>query len=52
MMPRLKSVFRVLLDVVELYIPMLAFLSIFVCFLLQIVSRYFFTPSCGRRNWP
>jgi TRAP-type C4-dicarboxylate transport system permease small subunit len=48
MMPRLKSVFRVLLDVVELYIPMLAFLSIFVCFLLQIVSRYFFTPLM----WP
>lgn len=45
---RPKAVFRVLLDIVELYIPMLAFISIFVCFLLQIVSRYFFTPLM----WP
>jgi TRAP-type C4-dicarboxylate transport system permease small subunit len=48
MASRLKTAFRVLLDIVELYIPMLAFLSIFVCFLLQIVSRYFFTPLM----WP
>jgi len=45
---RMKSVLLVLLDVIELYIPMLAFLTIFSCFLLQIVSRYFFTPLM----WP
>jgi TRAP-type C4-dicarboxylate transport system permease small subunit len=45
---RLKSVFMILLDVVELYMPMLAFLTIFVCFMIQIVSRYFFTPLM----WP
>jgi TRAP-type C4-dicarboxylate transport system permease small subunit len=37
-----------LLDVVELYVPMLAFLTIFVCFMMQIISRYFFTPLM----WP
>lgn len=47
-MPSLKKVLSFLLDIIELYIPMLAFLSIFVCFLLQIVSRYFFTPLM----WP
>ena len=45
---RPRSVFMFLLDVVELYMPMLAFLTIFVCFLIQIVSRYFFTPLM----WP
>lgn len=44
----LKKVLSFLLDIVELYIPMLAFLCIFVCFLIQIVSRYFFTPLM----WP
>jgi TRAP-type C4-dicarboxylate transport system permease small subunit len=48
MKARIKSILLVLLDVVELYLPMLAFLTIFVCFLLQIVSRYFFTPLM----WP
>jgi TRAP-type C4-dicarboxylate transport system permease small subunit len=43
-----KRVFSVLLDIVEMYVPILAFLCIFVCFLLQIVSRYFFTPLM----WP
>lgn len=45
---RPKSLFNALLDIVELYIPMLAFVAIFICFLLQIVSRYFFTPLM----WP
>jgi TRAP-type C4-dicarboxylate transport system permease small subunit len=43
-----KSALLFLLDVVELYLPMLAFLTIFVCFMIQIVSRYFFTPLM----WP
>jgi TRAP-type C4-dicarboxylate transport system permease small subunit len=43
-----KSVFRVLLDIVEVFVPIVAFLTIFVCFLLQIGSRYFFTPLM----WP
>lgn len=45
---KLKAIFRVLVDIVEIYVPMAAFLCIFVCFLLQIVSRYFFTPLM----WP
>jgi TRAP-type C4-dicarboxylate transport system permease small subunit len=45
---RTKAVLQFLLDVVELYVPMLAFLTIFVCFMIQIVSRYFFTPLM----WP
>jgi len=48
MVSRTRSVLRVLLDIIELYIPMIAFLAIFVCFLLQIISRYFFTPLM----WP
>jgi TRAP-type C4-dicarboxylate transport system permease small subunit len=45
---RTKAVLQFLLDVVELYVPMLAFLTIFVCFMIQIISRYFFTPLM----WP
>ena len=45
---RTRSVLRLLLDVVELYVPMVTFLTIYVCFMLQIVSRYFFTPL----TWP
>ncbi len=45
---RAKSLLLILVDVVELYVPMLAFLAIFVCFMIQIVSRYFFTPLM----WP
>jgi TRAP-type C4-dicarboxylate transport system permease small subunit len=48
MQQRTRRVLQFLLDVVELYLPMLAFLTIFVCFMLQIVSRYFFTPMM----WP
>jgi TRAP-type C4-dicarboxylate transport system permease small subunit len=48
MVSRLASISRVLLDVIEVYVPILAFLTIFICFLLQIVSRYFFTPLM----WP
>lgn len=45
---RPRSILKVLLDILEIYVPMLAFLCIFVCFMLQIVSRYFFTPLM----WP
>jgi TRAP-type C4-dicarboxylate transport system permease small subunit len=48
MAPRLKKALGFLLDVIEMYVPILAFLCIFLCFLLQIVSRYFFTPLM----WP
>jgi TRAP-type C4-dicarboxylate transport system permease small subunit len=48
MKQRTKSVLLILLDIVELYLPMLAFLTIYLCFMLQIVSRYFFTPLM----WP
>ena len=45
---RSKSVLLFLVDIVELYVPTIAFLTIFVCFMIQIVSRYFFTPLM----WP
>lgn len=45
---RPKTVFLFLLDLIELYIPILAFLTIFTCFMVQIISRYFFTPLM----WP
>ncbi len=45
---RRKSVLLLLVDIIELYLPMAAFLTIYVCFMLQIVSRYFFTPLM----WP
>ena len=48
MKQRTKPVLLFLLDIVELYLPMLAFLTIFVCFMIQIISRYFFTPLM----WP
>ena len=48
MPPRFKKALGFLLDIVELYVPILAFLCIFACFLIQIVSRYFFTPLM----WP
>ena len=48
MKQRTKSILLFLLDIVELYLPMVAFLTIFVCFMIQIVSRYFFTPLM----WP
>ena len=40
MKQRTKSVLLFLLDILELYLPMIAFLTIFVCFMIQIVSRY------------
>jgi TRAP-type C4-dicarboxylate transport system permease small subunit len=48
MKQRAKSILLFLLDIVELYLPMLAFLTIYLCFMLQIVSRYFFIPLM----WP
>jgi TRAP-type C4-dicarboxylate transport system permease small subunit len=48
MKQRTRTILLFLLDVVELYLPMLAFLTIFLCFMIQIISRYFFTPLM----WP
>jgi TRAP-type C4-dicarboxylate transport system permease small subunit len=48
MKPRTKAILKFLLDILELYVPMIAFLTIFVCFMIQIISRYFFTPLM----WP
>jgi len=45
---RPKSILMFLLDIIELYMPILAFLTIFICFILQIVSRYFLVPLM----WP
>ncbi len=39
---------KFLLDLIELYIPALAFVALFVAFMTQIVCRYFFTPL----TWP
>ena len=44
----LKSVGRFIVDLVELYIPALAFSTLFISFMTQIVSRYFFKPL----TWP
>jgi TRAP-type C4-dicarboxylate transport system permease small subunit len=43
-----KSVGKFLLDLIELYIPALAFVTLFVSFMTQIVNRYFFKPL----TWP
>ena len=48
MTQRTKTILQFLLDVLELYLPMLAFLTIYVCFMIQIISRYFFIPLM----WP
>ncbi|MEI6386146.1 MAG: TRAP transporter small permease [Spirochaetota bacterium] len=39
---------KFLVDVIELYIPALAFVTLFVSFMTQIISRYFFKPL----TWP
>jgi TRAP-type C4-dicarboxylate transport system permease small subunit len=44
----LKSVGHFVIDLIELYIPTLAFVTLFVSFLTQIVNRYFFKPL----TWP
>jgi TRAP-type C4-dicarboxylate transport system permease small subunit len=41
-MKKKKDPFNILADVIELYIPMAAFLLLFTSFILQIVSRYIF----------
>jgi len=43
-----KKVGEFLIDVIELYFPALAFSTLFVSFMTQIVSRYFFKPL----TWP
>ena len=44
----MKTIFSHCLDVVEKYVPMLAFLVLFFTFILQIICRYFFVPL----TWP
>ena len=44
----LKSVGHFLVDLIELYIPAAAFATLFISFMTQIVSRYFFKPL----TWP
>ncbi|MCI8852984.1 MAG: TRAP transporter small permease subunit [Lachnospiraceae bacterium] len=41
-MTRLKKGFRIVMDVIELYIPACWFILLFVAFILQIISRYLF----------
>lgn len=41
-MEKLKKAFQTLLNVIELYIPMIMFSALFIAFILQIVSRYLF----------
>jgi TRAP-type C4-dicarboxylate transport system permease small subunit len=45
---RLKTGLLFVLDVLELYLPMAAFLTIFVSFIIQIIWRYFLVPLM----WP
>ncbi|GAB6277556.1 MAG: hypothetical protein SAMD01599839_20960 [Rectinema sp.] len=48
-MPKwLKKTGKFLLDCVELYLPMLTFVILFVSFMSQIIARYFFKPMV----WP
>lgn len=42
MMEKCKKALRVLLDVIEVYVPMIMFSALFIAFILQIVSRYIF----------
>ncbi len=44
----LKKTGKFLLDCIELYMPMLTFVVLFVSFMSQIVARYFFKPMI----WP
>ena len=44
----LKKTGKFLLDCIELYMPMLTFIVLFVSFMSQIVARYFFKPMI----WP
>lgn len=44
----LKSVGRFIVNLIELYIPAIAFSVLFISFMTQIVSRYFFKPL----TWP
>ena len=41
-MKKREGILHVLLDVIEVYIPAVAFLLLFISFILQIVSRYVF----------
>jgi len=42
MTEKLKKIFHVFLDIVEIYIPIVTFSALFIAFILQIVSRYVF----------
>jgi TRAP-type C4-dicarboxylate transport system permease small subunit len=44
----LKKIGSVILDIIELYIPSITFILLFLVFVLQIICRYFFVPL----TWP
>lgn len=46
--PGLRKVGKFLIDFVELYVPIVAFSTLFISFMTQIVARYFFKPLI----WP
>lgn len=46
--PRLAALVQVLMDVIEVYVPMISFALLFLAFLLQIFFRYFLVPL----TWP
>lgn len=41
-MTKLKKALKILLDIIEIYLPMATFSALFIAFILQIVSRYLF----------
>ncbi|MHB0897173.1 MAG: TRAP transporter small permease [Spirochaetales bacterium] len=41
-MTKLKKALKILLDIIEIYLPMATFSALFIAFILQIVSRYIF----------
>ncbi|MFA6008242.1 MAG: TRAP transporter small permease [Candidatus Shapirobacteria bacterium] len=46
--PRLRKTGKFFVDLIELYVPIVAFCTLFISFMTQIVARYFFKPLI----WP
>lgn len=46
--PALKKVWKIFIDIIELYVPILTFSTLFLSFMTQIIARYFFKPLI----WP
>lgn len=44
----LRPAGTMIMDIIEKYLPALIFASMFIAFMLQVISRYFFTPL----TWP